>query len=43
MKVDSSRRILWANSAVGDPPPEEVNPEEVGWSGLFNLTLKQEN
>ena len=40
MKVDAERRILWVNSAVGSPPPQDVNPEEVGWSGLFKYDLR---
>jgi len=43
MKVDPERRFLWVNTAVGNPPPRDVNPEEAGWSGLFKYDLNTGN
>ena len=43
MKVDPERRFLWINTAVGSPPPKDVNPEEAGWSGLFKYDLNTGN
>lgn len=40
MKVDAERRILWVNSCVTTPPPENVNMNEFGWSGVFKYDLK---
>ncbi len=39
MKVDAERRILWANSIVNSPVRAGINPEEIGWSGVFKYDL----
>jgi len=40
MKVDAKRGILWVCSTVNDPPPKNVNREDIGWSGIFKYDLK---
>jgi|GEM_PF-634082 len=39
MEVDAQRRVLWAASAVSRQHPD-IDPDELGWSGLFKYDLK---